>query len=267
MASGEPAASPAEPVAAAPRPAVDGPSILVVEDTPVNQTVARRMLARLGYRVDLARDGNEAIAAVSARSFAAVLMDCQMPVLDGYEATREIRRREAGGPRTPIIAMTASSMAGDRERCLAAGMDDYLSKPLRPRQLEAALDRWAPRPAAGVVIDEAILAGLDALDAAAFDELKTMYLEEAGAGLAALRSAVENEDADAIARSAHRLRGSSSTLGAVMVANLAGDLERRAKSGDLVGAGLLVDRLASSLDDTREAFVLRIAQNAGPDRS
>jgi CheY-like chemotaxis protein len=104
--------------------------------------VAELMLARCGYRSDLAEDGREALKAVARKSYAAILMDCQMPELDGYAATREIRRLEAGGRRTPIIAMTASSMEGERARCLEAGMDDYLTKPLRNRILKDALDRW-----------------------------------------------------------------------------------------------------------------------------
>ena len=118
--------------------------ILVAEDSPVNQLLgAVRLLDQCGYRAEVVGDGNEALqAAVQQTDYAAVLMDCQMPELDGYEATQEIRRRENGGPRLPIIAMTAHSMAGDREKCLAAGMDDYVSKPIRLAVLSSALARW-----------------------------------------------------------------------------------------------------------------------------
>ncbi|MEA2266418.1 MAG: hypothetical protein QOE27_2001, partial [Solirubrobacteraceae bacterium] len=121
--------------------------ILVVEDTLVNQVVAARMLERCGFRSQIAANGREALEALELSSFAATLMDCQMPELDGYETTREIRRREAGTQRMPIIAMTANSMEGDRDRCLAAGMDDYLTKPLRNRALKDALARATPVPA------------------------------------------------------------------------------------------------------------------------
>jgi signal transduction histidine kinase/ActR/RegA family two-component response regulator len=119
------------------------PLILVAEDSPVNQFLAVRLLDQCGYRADVVADGLEAVAAVSRTTYAAVLMDCQMPQMDGYEATSEIRRREADGTHVPIIAMTAHSMAGDRDRCLDAGMDDYVSKPIKPSLLTAALDRWA----------------------------------------------------------------------------------------------------------------------------
>jgi signal transduction histidine kinase/CheY-like chemotaxis protein len=117
------------------------PLVLVAEDNPVNQLLAVRLLDRCGFRADVANDGRAAVAAVAANSYAAVLMDCQMPEMDGYEATAEIRRCERGGEHIPIIAMTAHSMSGDRERCLAAGMDDYVSKPIKPSQLSDALSR------------------------------------------------------------------------------------------------------------------------------
>jgi hypothetical protein len=131
------------------------PTVLVVEDTRVNQMVATLMLARSGFRSQVAANGLEALEALSQKTFAAALMDCQMPELDGYETTLEIRRREAGGRRMPIIAMTASSMQGDRERCLAARMDDYVTKPLRDRALQDALARWiAKAPSHAAVLAE-----------------------------------------------------------------------------------------------------------------
>ena len=118
------------------------PRILVVEDNPVNQMVALRMLTRLGYRADAVGNGVEALDAVLRTRYAAILMDCAMPVMDGYEATRRIRQTESIGHRLPIIAVTALAQPWDRQRCLAAGMDDYVSKPIRAATLAMALDRW-----------------------------------------------------------------------------------------------------------------------------
>ncbi|MGD0196440.1 MAG: ATP-binding protein [Solirubrobacteraceae bacterium] len=118
----------------------EAPIVLVAEDNPVNQMLATRMLDKCGYRSDVVSGGAEALSAIEQQSYAAILMDCQMPGLDGYATTREIRRRENGGGRMPIIAVTAHSLAGDREKCLAAGMDEYVSKPLRSAELLATLE-------------------------------------------------------------------------------------------------------------------------------
>jgi signal transduction histidine kinase/CheY-like chemotaxis protein len=124
------------------RSAPSAPLILVVEDSPVNRLVAVRQLKRNGYRVHVVNDGREALQALATQRYDAVLMDCQMPDVDGYQATRELRRREDGVRHTPVIAMTAHAMTGDRERCLDAGMDDYLTKPVRSQTLIAMLERW-----------------------------------------------------------------------------------------------------------------------------
>jgi two-component system, sensor histidine kinase and response regulator len=122
------------------------PRILIVEDNPVNRRVALRLLHHLGYRADTAENGAEAVEAVATGDYAAVLMDCDMPVVDGFEATRRIRATERPGPRLPILAVTAATRPGDREACIAAGMDDYLAKPIRASDLALALDRLIPQP-------------------------------------------------------------------------------------------------------------------------
>jgi CheY-like chemotaxis protein len=115
------------------------PLVLVAEDNPVNQMLAARLLDRCGYRSEVVANGNEVLEATAHNAYAAILMDCQMPELDGYDATRAIRRRETPPAHIPIIATTAHSMSGDREKCLEAGMDDYVSKPIRAGELSNAL--------------------------------------------------------------------------------------------------------------------------------
>ncbi|MDR4480236.1 MAG: PAS domain S-box protein [Nitrospira sp.] len=118
------------------------PCLLLAEDNPVNQKVACKMLEKLGYRVDVASNGQEAVAAHERSRYPLIFMDCQMPDVDGFEATALIRKMEGRSAHTPIVAMTANAMQGDRERCLAAGMDDYVAKPIRPKDLQMVLDTW-----------------------------------------------------------------------------------------------------------------------------
>jgi len=122
---------------------IDPHRILLTEDNPVNQLIAQKQLELLGFEVDVADNGLEALAAIDRRRYDLVLMDCQMPRLDGYEATRRLRRHHNGRD-LPVIAVTAHAIEGDREKCLAAGMDDYLAKPIRVENLSAMLGRWLP---------------------------------------------------------------------------------------------------------------------------
>jgi len=121
----------------------DAPRVLIVEDNPVNRTVVVRRLTTSGYSIDVATNGLEALDALAKVEYDLVLMDCQMPEMDGYSATEEIRRREGASKHTTIIAMTANALEGDRDRCLAAGMDDYISKPIDWDELRATLQRWS----------------------------------------------------------------------------------------------------------------------------
>jgi CheY-like chemotaxis protein len=118
--------------------------VLIADDNTVNQKVAQLHLAKIGVRADLVANGTEALNALRRIRYDLVLMDCQMPELDGYDATRAIRRGDAGNPNVPVIAMTANAMQGDRERCLEAGMEDYIAKPVRQKELLAVLERWLP---------------------------------------------------------------------------------------------------------------------------
>jgi CheY-like chemotaxis protein/HPt (histidine-containing phosphotransfer) domain-containing protein len=273
---------PASYDAAAPRRAA-GPAVLVVEDTPVNQAVAAHMLKKCGYQAEIAENGRKALEALSKRPYVAVLMDCQMPELDGYETTREIRRSEQGGSRTPIIAMTANSMQGERERCLAAGMDDYLTKPLRFRPLKGALARWVSKPpvdlpardpasltsAAGAgrprsqgLLHEAVIAGLEHLEGDVLTDLLAVYFDEAAGQISELSGAIGRGETLTVGQTAHKLGGSSGTLGAVRVSHIASELEATAKAGDLIAADDLLDRLRGAFEDTKEAFRTRMVESS-----
>ncbi len=130
-----------EPPSTAKPPPLQG-RVLLAEDNLVNQKLAIRLLERMGLQVDLAENGRQVLEIYGSAPYDIILIDCQMPEMDGYEATREIRKREAGGSHIPIVAMTASAMQGDRDRCLASGMDDYLSKPIKAEGLRAMVERW-----------------------------------------------------------------------------------------------------------------------------
>ena len=249
-------ATPAEPNAApALRGRGGGASILLAEDNPTNQAVAVNILRRRGYRVDVVTHGAEAVDALRRETYAAVLMDCQMPVLDGYEATAEIRRLEGDARRTPIIAMTAHAMEGDRERCLEAGMDDYLSKPLHADNLDAVLRRWitATRP---TVMDRSVLKALARAvgDEAIVDEICDLFLSEAGPRLASMQDAAAAGDAEQLRICAHTLKGSAANVGAIMISSTAAEIETLAVAGDLDAVELWLTRLNDAVDLTRAAL-------------
>jgi two-component system sensor histidine kinase/response regulator len=220
-----------------------GPRLLLAEDSPINQQVALEMLRQLGYAADVAANGLEAVEAVSRIPYAAVLMDCQMPDMDGFAACAEIRRLEGTTRHTPIIAVTANAMQGDRERCLAAGMDDYIPKPFRIDDLQTTLRRWTAQAAAAPTvrlpdsdavtlrdgpIDETVLVA-QFPRAGALGEIIALFLEEAPQRLTALREAIERGDTRALQRAAHTLKGEASILGAVEVQALCIELEKQAR--------------------------------------
>ena len=261
------------PVAPAPDDDAASPCVLVVEDTLVNQVVAAKMLGRCGYRARIVENGLEALAALDTEDFAAVLMDCQMPKLDGYGATQEIRRRESGATRVPIIAMTANSMQGERERCIRAGMDDYLAKPLRKQQLHEALTRWAVKPpvkpagapppeppvaVATSLLDETTIGELENLDRAMVEHLSALYFTQAAGQLAALDGAIDSQELGTLGEVAHKFKGSSYTLGAMRVAEILAEIEAAARAGDTGEARDLVARLRRGLTDTQAALAGRL---------
>ena len=234
--------------------------ILVVEDSIVNQQVAIGMLAALGYRADVVANGLEAIEAVGRIPYAAILMDCQMPEMDGYEATRAIRLREGSSRHTPIIALTADVMKDARAKSLSAGMDDYITKPLKRAELAAALERSLPRlvmvesPSLAAqlqsddVVDRAALDGLRALQSAGapglLEKVLDSFLEDTPHQLADLRQAARVGDAVRLTRLAHKLKGSVSNFGASRMVRVCTELETLGKNGD-VGIAL---QLLSDLD-------------------
>jgi PAS domain S-box-containing protein len=236
--------------------------VLVVEDNAVNQRVAVRMLETRGYHADAVGNGREALDALAHIPYDLVLMDCQMPEMDGYATTAEIRRREQEqgmtARRTPIVAMTAHALEGDAEKCLAAGMDDYLPKPVTVQHLETVLTRWRPQTAPGApdeAVDASALAALrdlhgdDGPDLLA--GLLAVYLRDTPPCLAALHEAVARADAEALRRAAHSLKGSSSQIGAVQVARLCADLEEQASTTALRGAAETLRRLDDAFGRVR----------------
>jgi len=214
--------------------------VLLVEDNLMNQKVAVHQLNLLGYDVDVASNGREALAMLERGTYAAVLMDCQMPEMDGFEATRRIRAREhTSGKHITVIAMTANAMTGDRERCLEAGMDDYLSKPILRDRLESALSGHVRRQVAAAseaesadVLDIRRLRELFGDDRAAMQSMLSLFVTDTHPIIHALRQTVLNDDIPTALHVLHRLAGSSGNLGASRIAALAIAAEAAAREGD-----------------------------------
>lgn len=236
--------------------------ILLAEDNAVNQKVALALLGRLGYRADVAWNGLEALAALERHAYDVVLMDVQMPELDGLDATRQICARWSPEARPRIIAMTANALLEDREECFAAGMDDYVAKPIRPEELARALTRAKPLPAqsdggadAGPTLDTAALDNLRELGGDDFlTEVIDTFLADAPTLLATLRRSLDDGEASELRRAAHTLKSNGATLGAGDFAELCRTLEGRAKDGQLAGASQLVDRIEQAYESLREAL-------------
>jgi CheY-like chemotaxis protein/HPt (histidine-containing phosphotransfer) domain-containing protein len=247
--------------------------ILLAEDNVVNQKLAVRLLEKMGYRTDVVGNGLEALEALERQPYDLLLTDVQMPEMDGLEATREIVRRWPAGERPWIVAMTAEAMAGDRERCLQAGMNDYVSKPIRPDELAAALVRAPQRGstaaraevaaapvAEGVVIsdgaiDVAALRGFAASmgedDPGFVQELIGEFLRDAPALVTAIAEGVRGGDADGARRAAHTLKSNASTFGAMDLAEHCRTLEAAAKEGDLGEGERLAGEIATLFEQVR----------------
>ncbi len=261
--------------------------ILLAEDNPINQRVALGMLKRCGHRVTVANDGREAVTMYEPDCFDLILMDVQMPVMDGYEATRAIRRREAEwGCHTPILAMTANAMQGDRDRCLKAGMDDYLAKPIQADKLYGLIERlrkgreqavstrsapdfWEdsapPQQTATAMLFDAS-AARQRLGGAqvALHELASMFLAQAPQLMEALRESAAKSDLATLERAAHTLRGSAGVLAANEVDRLAQRVEELAHRRDPACAGPPLDELETAIAaltaQLRESILLPAAE-------
>jgi PAS domain S-box-containing protein len=238
--------------------------VLVVEDNASNQLVAVGMLRLIGFRADVASDGVEALDALGRTDFDAILMDCHMPEMDGFTATREIRRREGSGRHTPVIAMTAGATETDRQRCLASGMDDFLSKPVKARELDATLTRWVAGPVAaseGPVLDMELVEELRSLtpDGSLLVQIVDTFLLSAAEHVAELAAAVTGGDPTVVRQQAHRLKGESGAVGAVEVARLSMQLEEAALAGRLDGA----PALASAVDAAFQRAAAALSETAG----
>ena len=284
--------------------------VLVVEDNMVNQKLAVRMVEKLGYRPDVVDNGREALAALSKGRYAAILMDCQMPLMDGFETTRIIREREASetvsSPESrvsdsrpentdhrhntgaskletrrhiPIIAVTANAMQGDRERCLASGMDDYLSKPIKLEELRAALARWTPTPPQKVhlskhtpppgttdpaqcIFDHAQMYQNIGNDNELFGQLIRLFLDRYQTMLADIRTALADGNSSAVERSAHSFKGTAGNLCASEVGLIASRLEAVGRLQALHDAPpvyaqleIEVERLVHALEAYRNGYL------------
>jgi two-component system sensor histidine kinase/response regulator len=241
--------------------AQSGNRILLAEDNPVNQKVAVRLLEKLDYRVEVVADGRAAVTAWQAGPFDLILMDCQMPEMDGYAATREIRKLEDGKRHIPIVALTAHAMKGDEEKCRAAGMDDYLTKPIDRVKLDACLNRLMPatastglmraireppEPLQAAVDWQALLKSIDG-DTGFARDLLAAYIATADRELPLIAAALAREDLATMRESAHSLKSASANLRAAAAASTAAQLETAADSGERMRIPALVEKLTTEV--------------------
>ncbi|MCC6699440.1 MAG: response regulator [Candidatus Hydrogenedentes bacterium] len=256
-------------------------SVLVAEDNSVNQEVALEILKSFGCTVDIARDGREAVEKFRNGAYDVVFMDCQMPVLDGYAATKEIRAHEGHGDHVPIIAMTAHALKGDRERCLAAGMDDYISKPVSPDVVMSAVMRWfhaksgnhaeekaepevATPSASGQgpasnenglpVFNRESAVELAGGHARILTRITQVFLDDMPGLLDKLVDAIHQENAEVAHRIAHSLKSASASLGGARVSHLAKEIEFATKDGDFDRARQMLDTFQQEFSNFREVL-------------
>ena len=249
--------------------ATAGLRILVVEDNSTNQMVAVRLLEGLGHSADVAFNGKEALLALEDHPYEIIFMDCQMPEMDGFEATAAIRRNQGEQGRTPIIAMTAHAMKGDRERCLSAGMDDYISKPIKRDDLAAVIERRitgsTPIEASGhdepsrstgeVVFDRSALLELLDGDAEFVIEIIGDFLKDCAERLPAIARAVDEKDFLFVQQNAHTIKGSAASVRANSISSIAARMESAAREGQLDGIAPLVQAIENEMEKLREVVL------------
>ena len=258
-------------------------NVLVAEDNSANQQVAIGMLERLGCTVTVAANGLEAVSQIGRSRYDAVLMDCNMPEMDGYQATEQIRTREDSNLRVPIIAMTANVQEGDREKCLRAGMDDYLSKPLKLDKLRQKLEHWLPDATNSMAVDTAIekaetstnaqvLSGpidqahLDELEESvgpAFIKMVEAYVEDLPAQITALEEAINHKNAEQVQHYAHSIKGSSKNFGANELASIAKELEDLGRNDHVEDANTQLLVLFDEADRVLDFFKPMIGTKQG----
>ena len=238
-----------------------GIRVLVAEDNRVNQEVVRRALESANCWVDIAEDGAQALEMFKERGYDLILMDCHMPELDGYQATGAIRNLEADtGDHTPIVALTANAARGDRERCMASGMDDYLAKPVRPGEIRGIVRRWCGAEVREMTPTPRTVSELDSpfLPGPRFNvQIAQAFLGQAPGDLAQIKEALAARDAHTLARTAHRLKSSCAVVGSPDAESLCRALETQGRANDLEGAASLV----ASLDREMQALETRLGQH------
>src|SRR5215469_4440721 len=236
--------------------------VLLAEDNPVNQTLAMRILEKLGHKVQVVNNGREALKRSQAEDFDLILMDVQMPEMDGLEATKAIRSAEAStGIHVPIVAMTAHAMKGDREKCLSAGMDGYLSKPIRIEELKQAMSEVKKTQNMGQSSEQNAFRAIGQLellldsvmgDRALLTEMAELWLADSAKQESQIRNGLDSGDTIMVQRAAHALKGSVGTFQASEAQDAANQLEISAKEADLVGAKKAFERLSMQIDLVRQ---------------
>jgi CheY-like chemotaxis protein/HPt (histidine-containing phosphotransfer) domain-containing protein len=258
---GESAPEP-EPEASAMRPKLDRRlaerlplAILVAEDNPVNQKLMLHVLRQMGYEPDMVGNGAEVLSALQRRAYDLVFMDIEMPEMDGFEATRRIRSSVPDRQPT-IIGTTAYAEEEDRKQCLEAGMDDYLSKPIRIEGIQAILERWGPRvadksPAAAVepLVEAGRITELGAMGPTLLQQLVDLYLEDFPVLLASMQQGLHNEDRGQLLQAAHGLKGSSVNLGIAFVSERCRKIEELARTNSIGAIRPLLDQIESRWGD------------------